>query len=124
MGQMDRKRRTWSLEIATERVPGGIVIIPRGRIGTVTAPAFAAALTAARAESARVVIDLDGVDYISGSGLMALSNAAAGEGAHAILCGLREPVRITLELAGLLEGVSVEDSRATAIDTLNPERAL
>ena len=124
MGQMDRKRRTWSLEIATERVPGGIVIIPRGRIGTVTASTFAAALTAARAESPRVVIDLEGVDYISGSGLMALSNAVAGEGGPAILCGLREPVRITLELAGLLEGVAVEDSRAAAIDRLNPERAL
>ena len=118
MGQMDRKRRTWSLEIATERVPGGIVIIPRGRIGTVTASTFAAALTAARAESPRVVIDLEGVDYISGSGLMALSNAVAGEGGPAILCGLREPVRITLDLAGLLDGVSIESTRAAAIDRL------
>ena len=118
MGQMDRKRRIWSLEIATERVPGGIVIVPRGRVGTVTASTFAAALTAARAESPRVVIDLEGVDYISGSGLMALSNAVAGQGDPAILCGLREPVRITLELAGLLEGVPVEDSRAAAIEKL------
>jgi anti-anti-sigma factor len=120
MGQMDRKRRTWSLEIATERVPGGIVIIPRGRIGTVTAPAFAAALAAARAEWPRVVIDLEGVDYISGSGLVALRDAAAGEGGHAILCALREPVRITLELAGLLDGASIEDTRAAAIDRLKP----
>jgi anti-anti-sigma factor len=118
MGQMDRQRRTWSLDTANERVPGGIVITARGRIGTGTAASFAAALSAARAESPRVVIDLEGVDYISGSGLMALSDAATAEGGHTILCGLREPVRITLELAGLLDGVSIEGTRAAAIDRL------
>jgi anti-anti-sigma factor len=115
---MDRHRRTWSLDTATERVPGGIVITARGRIGTGTAPAFAAALGAARAESPRVVIDLEGVDYISGSGLMALRDTATAEGGHTILCGLREPVRITLELAGLLDAVSIEGTRAEAIEKL------
>ena len=49
---------------------------------------------------------------------MALRDAAAGEGGHAILCGLSEPVRITLELAGVLDGVSIEDTRAAAIGRL------
>ena len=115
---MDRQRRTWSLDTATERVPGGIVITPRGRIGSLTAPAFAAVLASARAESVRLVIDLESVDYISGPGLTALRDAASAEGGHAILCGLSEPVRITLELAGLLDGVSIEDTRAAAIERL------
>jgi anti-anti-sigma factor len=118
---MERRRRTWSLDTAAERVPGvpgGIVITPRGRIGTLTAPAFAAALAAARAESPRLVIDLEGVDYISGPGVMALRDAASGEGGHAILCGLSEPVRITLELAGVLDSVSIENTRAAAIGRL------
>ena len=118
MRQMDRRRRTWSLETATERVPGGVVLIARGRIGIGTAPAFAAALSAARAESPRVVIDLEGVDYISGSGLTALGRTVNSEGGHTILCSLREPVRITLELAGLLDSVSIEGTRAAAIDKL------
>jgi len=118
MRQMDRRRRTWSLDTATERVAGGIVLIARGRIGIGTAPAFAAALSAARAESPRVVIDLEGVDYISGSGLLALSQTANSEGGHTILCGVGEPVRITLELAGLIDGVSIEGTRAAAIDKL------
>ena len=118
MRHMDRRRRTWSLDTATERIPGGIVLTLRGRIGIGTAPAFAAALSAARAESPRVVIDLEGVDYISGSGLMALSQTATSAVGHTILCGLREPVRITLELAGLLDGVSIEGTRAAAIDKL------
>jgi anti-anti-sigma factor len=118
MGQMGPRRRTWSLDTSTERVPGGIVITARGRIGSGTAPAFAVALSAARAEAPRLVIDLEGVDYISGSGLTALRDAAAGEGGQTILCGLREPVRITLDLAGLLDGVSIETTRAAAIERL------
>ena len=115
---MNPRRRTWSLDTATERVPGGIVLTVQGRIGIGTAPAFAAALATARAESPRVVIDLEGVDYISGSGLMALGHTTATEEGHTILCGVREPVRITLELAGLLDGVSIEGTRAAAIDKL------
>ena len=115
---MDRRRRTWSLDTATERVAGGIVLIARGRIGIGTAPAFAAALSAARAESPRVVIDLEGVDYISGSGLMAFGHITVADEGHTILCGVREPVRITLELAGLLDDVSIEGTRAAAIDKL------
>lgn len=115
---MDRQRRTWSLDTATERVPGGIVVTPLGRIGSVTAGAFAKAVTVARAEAPRIVIDLEGVDYISGPGVMVLRQAASIEGGRAILCGLREPVRITLELAGMLDGASIETTRAAAIDRL------
>ena len=59
MADPDRRRGTWSLDTALERVSGGIVVTPRGRIGSVTARAFAEAVTAARAEAPRVVIDLE-----------------------------------------------------------------
>jgi anti-anti-sigma factor len=119
---MKHARRTWSLETATDLIPGGIVLTPHGRIGAATAPAFAAALAAAHAESACVVIDLQGVDYISGAGVEALRDVAAREGSTAILCGLREPVRITLELAGLLEAVVVETTRARAVERVRASR--
>src|SRR5688500_2558494 len=115
---MEHPRRTWSLEMTTDRIAGGIVLAPRGRVGAATAPAFAAALAAACAESAWVVIDLQGVDYISGAGVTALLDLAAGAGSRAILCGLREPVRVTLELAGLLDNVEVEAGRANAMEKL------
>ena len=116
---MEHTRRTWSLDTTTDRIPGGIVVTPRGRIGAGTAPAFAAALAAARAESASVVIDLQGVDYISGAGVVALRDfTGAADGERAILCGLREPVRVTLELAGLLDGLEVETTRANAMEKL------
>lgn len=116
---MEHALRTWSLDTTTDRIPGGIVLTARGRIGAVTAPAFAAALAAARGESAGVVIDLQGVDYISGAGVAALRDLASSDGARAILCGLREPVRITLELAGLLDAVLVEATRAGAVEKLD-----
>lgn len=118
MTEMDRRGRTWSLETAIERVAGGIVVTPRGRIGSVTARAFAEAVTAARAEALRVVIDLEKVDYISGPGVTVLCEAASIEGGRAILCGLQEPVRITLELGGMPDGVSIEATRAAAIERL------
>ena len=107
----------------TDRIPGGIVLTPRGRIGAGTAPAFAAALAAARAESASVVIDLQGVDYISGAGVVALRDFTGAAGERAILCGLREPVRVTLELAGLLDGLEVEATRANAVEKLGQSSA-
>jgi anti-anti-sigma factor len=110
--------RTWMLTMGTERVREGIVISPRGRIGTATAAAFATALSAARAESARVVVDLSGVDYISGEGVAALRDGLGREGAPGVLCGLREPVRITLQLAGLLDELEVEPTRAAAVASL------
>ena len=112
---MEHPHQTWSLRTTTDRVAGGIVISPRGRIGSVTAPSFAAALASARAESPRLVVDLEGVDYISGPGMMALREV----GGQAILCGLREPVRITLDLAGLLDTVRIEPTRAKAIESLS-----
>jgi stage II sporulation protein AA (anti-sigma F factor antagonist) len=115
---MGRQPRTWSLDTAIERVPGGIVVSPRGRIGDVTADSFAKAITAARAEAPRVVIDLEGVDYISGRGVMVLRQAASTDGGRDIICGLREPVRITLDLAGLLSVLSIEATRADAIEKL------
>ena len=118
MVDTDRRRRTWSLDTVLERVSGGIIVTPSGRIGSVTARAFAEAVSAARAESPRVVIDLEKVDYISGPGVTVLREAASVEGGRAILCGLQEPVRITLELAGMPDGASIEATRADAIEKL------
>jgi anti-anti-sigma factor len=118
MADTDRRRGTWSLDTALERVSGGIVVTPRGRIGSVTARAFAEAVAAARAEAPGVVIDLGRVDYISGPGVLVIREAASRAGGRTILCGLQESVRITLELAGLPDGAAIEATRADAIEKL------
>ncbi len=115
---MKSRGRTWTLETATERVTGGMILSLRGRISSATAASFASAMAAARAETPNVVIDLEEVDYISGPGVAVLREVATGSGPRAILCGLQEPVRITLELAGALDDIVIEDTRGKAIGKL------
>jgi anti-anti-sigma factor len=114
---MEHSRRIWTLKVTTLKVHGGIVIAAQGRIGAANAPDFAAALAAAAAAAARVVVDLEGVDYLSGAGIAALRDAA--HSVETTLCGLSEPVRITLQLAGLLDTVAVEATRPDAIARLS-----
>ena len=64
-----------------------------------------------------MVVDLEGVDYLSGLGLAALRETANGT-ETLVLCGVCEAVRNTLELAGLTERVKIEGSRQAAIDGL------
>jgi anti-anti-sigma factor len=109
--------RTWGLETAVEQVPGGAIVTAKGRVGRVTARRFAEALSAARRGTSTVAVDLTGVDYVSGLGLLALRETADSADAL-ILCGVGEPLRNTLELAGLLERVKIEDNRQAAIDRL------
>ncbi len=114
---MARPPRTWSLATSVEAVPGATILSAHGRIGIRTARAFADALAAAGAGP--VVIDLTGVDYISGPGLTALRDAASVGGRRAVVCGLQEAVRITLELAGLLDDLPAEHTRETALARLS-----
>jgi anti-anti-sigma factor len=108
---------TWGLETSVERVTGGAIVTARGRIGRPTADRFAEAMSTARRHDSRIVLDLQGVDYVSGLGLTALEQAADSTEAL-ILCGVGEAVRNTLELAGLIERVQIEESRKGALDRL------
>lgn len=62
-----------------------------------------------------MVIDLTGVDYISGPGLAALQAAADGRNGTFVLCGVTQPVQIALELAGMFSDMAVEPSRSAAV---------
>jgi anti-anti-sigma factor len=109
--------RTWDLETTVEHIPGGAIVTAKGRIGRVTATRFAGALAAVRRQTSRLIVDLQNVDYVSGLGLAALTEAAAGA-ETLILCGVGEAVRNTLELAGLAGRVKFEESRRSAIERL------
>jgi anti-anti-sigma factor len=113
---VNRRSRTWGLEISLEPVTGGIVLAPKGRIGSVTAAAFEEAITSALATAPRLIIDLSGVDYISGPGVEVLRLAAITDGKRTILCGLHDAVRVTLELGGVLEGIPVLKSLQEAVE--------
>lgn len=109
----------WPLRVNEERREGALVLALKGRLGATSAVDLDEAVsTAVGRGDARLVIDLEGVDYVSSAGLRALA-AAASLCAHArgglALCGLGEPVRIALDLGGLLADFPVEPSRDRAV---------
>jgi anti-anti-sigma factor len=113
---MDLRR---PLGISEKRVEGVLVLALTGRLGAASAVRLDAAVTGALGRGdVRVVVDLDGVDYISSAGLKALAAAASqcndARGALS-LCGVTEAVRITLDLGGLLPELSIETTREQAI---------
>ena len=109
----------WPLRINEERRDGALVLALAGRLGASSAVSLGMAVGQAvdRGDS-RLVIDLEGVDYVSSAGLKALAAAGsvcAGARGGLALCGVGEPVRIALELGGMLADIPVEPSRDRAV---------
>jgi len=66
----------------------------------------------------RLVLDFTLVDYISSAGLEVIATAAsqfAAADGVLVLASVGEPVRIALDLAGLLERLLFEPSRERAV---------
>jgi anti-anti-sigma factor len=105
----------WPLRITQERREGVLVFRLAGRVGVTSAPALVAAVTDAVArEDRHLVLDLSAVDYLSSAGLNALEEAAercAAAGGRLVLRSLSEPVRLALELGGLLTHLSRETDK-------------
>lgn len=80
---------------------GKLTIRPTGRIDTVTAPEFAAAVTLDGVRE--VVFDLAGVDYISSAGLrvfLATHQKITAAGGGMVLTGVRPIVREIFDVVG------------------------
>lgn len=117
----DTSGMTWKLTIRREAVAGAVVLRVHGRLGTAASGELLEAIVhAIRAGDRRLVLDLEGVDYASSAGLMVL-DAAAGRmheaGGELVLCAVTEPVRMVLDLAGLLPHFTVEPSVEAALKT-------
>jgi anti-sigma B factor antagonist len=106
--------RLWTLHIDRETRDGVRILGVRGRIGAAASPRLAAALTEElSAGHPRIVLDLDGVDYMSSAGLRVVQAAAARAaecGARLALCRLPEPVRVAFDLAGVMAEFTIEAS--------------
>jgi len=113
-----RRDRTWGLEVSSKKVAGGILLVPRGRIGSVTAAEFGQALQAALSAAPGVAIDLGEVDYLSGAGLQVLEQADRTGTGRTILFGAHDSVQVTLELSGLAGRFRVAQSEEEALEAL------
>lgn len=103
---MPSSRLRWHLQIDSHDVEGVTVFAVSGRLGTLSSGELIESLAGAIAGGTRrIVLDLSDVDYVSSAGLLALE-AIMGRllVAHGdlVLCGLTEPVRMALDLAGSL----------------------
>jgi anti-anti-sigma factor len=107
------------MEIGEERTPGALVIVPVGRVDSVSSGELERHVVARlEAGERRIVIDMAGVEYISSAGLRVLLVAAKRLKPPAgalVLCGLGPGVRTVLELAGFMSLFVVEPARAQAL---------
>jgi anti-anti-sigma factor len=96
-----------------------VVLTLAGRIGfQAAADLDRSVASATEGANHRLVIDLQGVDYLSSAAVAVLRDWAGrlrACGGQLILTGICEPVRIVLELGGVLPQVVIEDSTAQAI---------
>jgi anti-anti-sigma factor len=106
--------RLWTLHIDRESRDDVRILGVSGRIGVAASPRLAAALSEElSAGHPRIVLDLHGVDYMSGAGLRVVRAAAARAaecGARLALCRLTEPVRLAFDLAGVMADFTIEAS--------------
>jgi anti-anti-sigma factor len=113
----------WPLRVAVSQSEGVIVLTLRGRVAQESAGQLSKTIAdgVSRGDR-RLVMDFEGVDYISSGGLQALESAALEfqkAGGTLILSGIDGPLRTTFQLAAVLDRFTVEASRDDAIRRLS-----
>ena len=111
--------RTWDLTVGAGVVDGVLVLAASGRLGSGASGTLIEAVVAGlRGGHRRILCDLGGVDYASSAGLLALDaiagRVAVDSGAF-VLCNLTEPVRLVLDLSGLLPQLTILPSREAGL---------
>jgi anti-sigma B factor antagonist len=116
-------RELWKLNVTRERFADVCVLAAHGRVGSDAASDFAILCVRALQErESRLLIDLNGVDYMSSPGLAALEEIAtltSKAGGALVLCHLSEPVRLALDLAGLTGAFIIEPNRDAGLARLS-----
>jgi anti-anti-sigma factor len=104
----------WALRFTFNKSNGVHVLGVAGRLAGTNAAEFEAALEDAALEAGRrLIVDLSGADYLSSNALAVLEAVATRcrqAGGLLVVAGATDPVRITLELAGLVPQISIEPS--------------
>jgi anti-anti-sigma factor len=102
---------------------GVTILAPTGRIDTTTSPALEDAVRAIfDAGSRALVVDFEGVEYISSAGLrvfLVLAKRMRDAGGHLVLCGMGQPVHQVFRLAGFLPLFTIDASREAALGRLS-----
>jgi len=106
------------MDVKDEKLANALVVAPSGRLDSNTSSAFEEHLLARIDGSGPIVIDFDGLDYISSAGLRVLLMAwkkGRQNSARIALCAMKPQVREVFEISGFLSMFTVCDDRAQAV---------
>ena len=110
------------MDIQTERTGGTLIAKAQGRIDGVNARDFEEAMKAAiSSDDSAVVMDLEGLSYISSAGLrviLLIAKTLRKRDAELLLCSLSDPIREVFEISGFDKIIPVHDSREKALASL------
>ncbi|MDX9820459.1 MAG: STAS domain-containing protein [Syntrophales bacterium] len=107
------------MDVKIRKEKGAAVVSPVGRIDTVTAPEFERTLTGLIAEGeTRLVLDLQGVDYISSAGLRCILAAAKllkPKSGVLVFAALQGPVKDVISISGFASLFKICDTPEEAL---------
>ncbi len=110
------------MDIKTERNNGTLIAKAEGRIDGVNARDFEEAMKAAIGDDDNtVIIDLEGLSYISSAGLrviLLIAKTLRKRNAELVLCSLSDSIREVFEISGFDKIIPVHASREEALATL------
>ena len=96
-----------ALSIVTDNTQAVSVMNVRGRVDSETAPELDSALSTLLADGRnRIVLNLQGVDFLSSAGLRAMVKAlkgAQGSGGDVRLASVSEPIEVVLRTVGMMQ---------------------
>ena len=110
------------MEIGVDRQENTLIASAGGRIDGVNAREFENALRGTiNDDDKAVVVDLEGLSYISSAGLRAIlliAKTLSQRGSKFALCSLSEPIREVFEISGFDKIVSIHDTRSEAVQAV------
>ena len=110
------------LELQADQIEGVLVVSVAGRVDGLNAQEFHENLDKEIAGSENpVVLDLEGLSYISSAGLrsiLLIAKTLQGRNTRFMLCSLSAPIREIFEIAGFDKIIDVLGTRSDAIATI------
>ena len=108
-----------TLDVTAETVGETVVLSPDGRLDTNTAKEFDERVSEVLAEPPeRLVVDMQGVDYVSSFGLRVILSTAkrmTATGGELVVCGLQPDVHTVFRVSGFLKVIKIADDRQSAL---------
>jgi len=112
-----------NLVINVELLDDLIILAPTGRLDTDTSTLLEDRVReGVESEKDVMMIEMNGVDYVSSFGLRVILGAAkkfSAKGGKLILCGLQKDVLNVFRISGFLKILTVADTREAALESLS-----